>query len=400
VSAPTGSLSAPAGNAGAAPGNARGHGQHRALNAMRAIAAVLVVVYHLRTLMFDEGHGFLYALTGLGPAAVLVFFVLSGYWVGGSVLSAFKRGTFTWAGYASARLARLWIVLLPAVLLTSVLDHLGLALLGHTSIYAGDPAYHHTVPAGDLAERLGPLTAIGNVTFLQTIVVPTYGTNASLWSLAYEAIFYAALPLAMYVWRGRGRGRWLSGVLLLGLLALAGPKVLMYLPVWLLGVAVAAFREPIKTFLDRLPSGALMGARAVTLTMLGAALLLTERSYSAVNVLILAAATTLVLVTLVRDVRPGGLASRLLAGPSAYAESSYSLYAVHLPVAAMIAALLTPDVNQRWAPTPLHWLALAGLTALLCAAGWGFAWLTERHTNRLRAVLHAPVLKAQAVELA
>ncbi len=366
---------------------------HHALNAMRAVAAILVVVYHLRTLLFAEGEGFLYAITGLGPAAVLVFFVLSGYWVGGSVLNAFRRGTFTWSRYVSARLGRLWIVLIPAVALTAVLDHLGLALLGDTSIYQGDPAYHDTVPASDLAGRLDPLTALGNVTFLQTMVVHTYGTNASLWSLAYEAVYYAVLPLALYAWRGTNtRARVLNAVLLLAILALAGPKVLMYLPVWLLGAAVAWFREPIAR---RLPEN-LAVVRAVAGLALCGALYLTYANYSSLNVLLLAGVTAVLVALLVTDLRWTGLPQRALEAVSRYAESSYSLYAVHLPVAAMIAALLTPDVAARWAPTPGHWLALAALTAGMLVLGWAFAQVTERHTDRLRTVLQATLQRPQA----
>ncbi|WP_305789451.1 acyltransferase family protein [Symbioplanes lichenis] len=348
---------------------------HRSLNAIRAIAAILVVVYHLRTLLFQPGDGFLYALTGLGPAAVLVFFVLSGYWVGGSVINGFRRGTFTWSRYVSARLGRLWIVLIPAVLLTSVLDHLGLAMLGHTSIYAGDAAYHDTVPASDLAGRLDPLTALGNVTFLQTMVVHTYGTNASLWSLAYEAVYYAVLPLALATWRGTGRTRFVSAAILLAILLLAGPKVLMYLPVWLLGAAASQIK-------GKVPQTA--PARVVAAVLVVAAMGSTYAHYSSINVLLLAGATTALVMTLATDIKRD---SRVLDGLSRYAESSYSLYAIHLPIAAMIAAILTPDAAARWAPTPGHWLALAALTAGLTVAGWAFAQVTERHTDRLRPVL-------------
>ncbi|MEU7907599.1 acyltransferase [Actinoplanes sp. NPDC049118] len=380
------------------------HGTHRALNALRTAAAVLVVVFHLRTLLFvdaaEAGDGVLtralYVVTGLGPAAVLVFFVLSGYWVGGSVLAAFRQDRFRWAGYATARLSRLWIVLVPAVVLTAVLDNVGLALLGHTSIYLGDPAYHHTVPAEDLAGRLTPLTALGNIGFLQTIAVPTYGTNASLWSLAYEAAFYAIFPLALYAWKGRGGmpKRILSAVLLLAVCAVAGPAVLMYLPVWLMGAVVALFRKHIAEVLAELRPSVLALVRAGAVVALAAALYATQVSYSSRNVLLLAGATTVLLALLVQDLRWTGLPGRGLDALSRYADSSYSLYAVHLPIAALIAALLAPQVSHRWSSTPAHWLALSALSAGLVGAGWLFAWATERHTGRLRALLDGVIRSA------
>ena len=378
-------------------------GTHRALNALRAAAAVLVVVYHLRTLLFvdaaEAGDGALtralYVVTGLGPAAVLVFFVLSGYWVGGSVLAAFRQDRFRWAGYATARLSRLWIVLIPAVVLTAVLDHLGLALLGHTSIYLGDPAYHDTVPAADLAGRLTPLAALGNVGFLQTIAVPTYGTNASLWSLTYEAAFYVIFPLALYAWKGRGApARILSAVLLLAVCALVGPPVLMYLPVWLMGAGVALFRNRIAARLVALRPLALTLARAGAAVALAAALWATQASYSGRNVLLLAGATTVLLALLVEDLHWSGLPGRALDALSRYAESSYSLYAIHLPIAALIAALLAPQAAHRWAPSPAHWLALVALSAVLVGVGWLFARATERHTGHLRGLLDRMIRSA------
>ncbi|GAA2487722.1 acyltransferase family protein [Winogradskya humida] len=365
-------------------------GPHRSLNALRTVAAVLVVIYHLRTLLFvPEADGLLnkilYTVTGLGPAAVVVFFVLSGYWVGGSVLSGFRQDRFRWSTYVTARLSRLWIVLVPAIALTALLDHLGLALLPHTSIYLGDIAYHHTVPAGDLAGRLDAGTALGNLAFLQTIALPTYGTNASLWSLAYEAAFYAIFPLALYAWKGHGLGpRLFNGALAVAICVLVGPKVLMYLPVWLMGAVVAMFRTRIGAFLDARSAAHLATARAGAVVLVAGAMAATHASYSGRNVLLLAGTTTLLLIVLVRDVAWSGLPGRVLTAVSAYAESSYSLYAIHLPIAAMTAALLTPAVTNRWAPTAAHWLTLLALTAVLVAIGWAFAWCTERHTDRLR----------------
>ena len=66
-----------------------------------------------------------YFATGLGHQAVVVFFVLSGYLVGGSVLTAYQSGRWSWAAYALRRLTRLWVVLLPALIITLAVDGLG-----------------------------------------------------------------------------------------------------------------------------------------------------------------------------------------------------------------------------------------------------------------------------------
>ena len=95
------------------------------LDLARGFSALLVCAGHLRNVaLVDYGElpdpglfvKFLYLLTGLGHQAVMVFFVLSGFLVGGSVLKAGSK--FSVPTYAISRLTRLWIVLLPALILT------------------------------------------------------------------------------------------------------------------------------------------------------------------------------------------------------------------------------------------------------------------------------------------
>src|SRR5579863_1104724 len=78
------------------------------LDALRGTAALLVVLGHLRTAFFVPlsqitGHKVfwfvIYAVTNLGHQAVIVFFVLSGYLVGGSVVRALSRRNWSWSRY-------------------------------------------------------------------------------------------------------------------------------------------------------------------------------------------------------------------------------------------------------------------------------------------------------------
>ena len=101
------------------------------LDMVRACAALAVMVDHLRGLFFvpfsdvrssDSVVKGLYFLTSLGHQAVMVFFVLSGYFVGSSVLRAFRRSRWSWRWYLNQRLTRLWIVLAPALLIGAAFD--------------------------------------------------------------------------------------------------------------------------------------------------------------------------------------------------------------------------------------------------------------------------------------
>jgi peptidoglycan/LPS O-acetylase OafA/YrhL len=280
------------------------------------------------------------------------------------------------------------VVLVPAIALTALLDHIGLAFFADSSVYAGDPAYHQTVPAEHLARRLTPLVALGNALFVQTNLVPTFGTNASLWSLAYEASFYAVLPLVLCAWRSPRLPARLANLAVLVLVcAVAGFDVLLYLPVWLLGAAVAAFRQRIGGWLRRWSPRPLAAARGTAAAAVLAAMCLTQRGYSHLNVAMLAITTTVLVALLVDDLSWSGLPGRTLDALSRYAHCSYALYAIHLPIAALVTAVLVPDAAHRWSPTPLTWGALGGILTGLLVVAWVFGWLTERRTARLRAVL-------------
>lgn len=82
----------------------------------------------------DLGLKLFYAITGMGHSAVLIFFALSGYLVGGTMLSRMLAGQFSALDYWSRRMVRLWIVVLPALALTGSLD-------GIAHLIAGPSAY-------------------------------------------------------------------------------------------------------------------------------------------------------------------------------------------------------------------------------------------------------------------
>lgn len=113
---------------------------------MRGIAALLVAMNHLQDYQFIQlepiqNPAFLSnafsVLTKLGGDAVLVFFVPSGYLVGGSVIKDASKSQWSWVDYLVKRFSRLWMVLIPALLLTLFWDSLGIRLNGR-SMYEGN----------------------------------------------------------------------------------------------------------------------------------------------------------------------------------------------------------------------------------------------------------------------
>src|SRR5258707_10002263 len=98
------------------------------LNAIRGAAALIVLLGHTRSLFFSSltadtaptQAAANYVVRGnratVGEVAVIIFFVLSGYLVGGSVIRSVKNGTWSWKSYLFKRITRLWVVLIPALM--------------------------------------------------------------------------------------------------------------------------------------------------------------------------------------------------------------------------------------------------------------------------------------------
>jgi peptidoglycan/LPS O-acetylase OafA/YrhL len=189
---------------------------------LRFLAAFAVLISHTSP-QYISG-GFLYQLQGLGHPAVIVFFVLSGYVI--DYVVNVKETTFP--DYATSRLARLYSVLLPAILLTYVADLIGSA--HNPNLYSMS------------AEDFPVLRMLSATLFLSqswTLDLPLFSNN-SYWSLPYEFWYYVLFGAAFFL---SGRSRLVA----IGVAALiAGPKILLLFPIWLFGVlAHRMSRKPI-----------------------------------------------------------------------------------------------------------------------------------------------------------
>lgn len=377
-----------------------------ALNALRAAAAILVVVGHSWNALMQDYSGVVhspfvrlaYTASSLQHPAVMVFFVLSGFWVGGSVLRTVPGGRFSWKRFAIARLSRLWLVLIPALALTAVITAIGFHWYGDTAMFRGNPAYQ--LDLGDLHGRFTVPVAFGNVAFLQGIHVKAFAINGPLWSLGYEFWFYFIFPLLVVAALGlRNRNvRAIAALAVAALtLALLGTKLTEYFLLWLFGASAAAFAARAVRFSDRWTWRQLTMMRFVTVVVVLVVSYWDKGHIGyASDVFVGIAATALVLL-LVSDVRPGSSIEPL----AAYAHSSYSLYAIHFPILALVVAIIHPRIDQRWTPTVSHFLAMLAIDAGIIACGWIFAQGTERHTDTVRRLLTArlrtrPEVAAQA----
>ena len=362
------------------------------LDAIRGAAALVVFLGHGRPLFLsshlvgtngsktDAPASSIGSLprTTIGHEAVIVFFVLSGYFVGGSVLRSVRRGTFAWKRYLLQRLSRLWVVLIPALLLGFAMDHWGMHLWGALpgSLYTSPPG---SIVFPELAARVGVPTLLGNAFFLQFSGVEPFGTNVALWSLACEFWYYIFFPLLLFgvLTRRSVPYRLISSLLFALLLVACGKGVAMYFPLWLAGCLVAVLPAKLPARLQRLSVGTLS---VLMLATFACGLKLRISSYVA-DVAIALVFSVLLWVILQNPRATLNPVYTFLA--RSMARMSYTLYTVHVPLLVFACALLSPVWHpQRFSFHLLRELAAVYLVTFLIATI--LYLLFERNTDTLR----------------
>ncbi|MEK8034847.1 acyltransferase [Ideonella sp. DXS29W] len=186
------------------------------LDLVRFLAALMVFVVHANYERFTGGIPVLWHFKDLGNDAVMVFFVLSGFVI--AYVADQKERTIE--EYAASRFARLYSVVVPALILTMLLDAAGSVL--EPSLYSGR-WYEYDDP---LVRILASLSFTNELWFSYTRPF----SNGPFWSLGYEAWYYVLFAAAHFL-RGHTRT-----VAVATLCLIIGPKILLLLPVWLLGV--------------------------------------------------------------------------------------------------------------------------------------------------------------------
>lgn len=353
------------------------------MDAFRFIAAAAVALSHIRDLvLIDFGavqspslllKAFYFA-TGFGHQSVMVFFVLSGFWITGSVVRRAGDGRF-WPDYLIDRLSRLLVVLIPALALGAICDLVGIHWLA-SPIYDGSSGAI-SLPDG-VAESLTPLVAASNLLFLQGIAAPVLGSNGPLWSLAYEFWYYLWFPA---LWLLLARRRFSLALATFAIAAFNLQVLFSFIP-WLCGTALFfAYRAAC--------ARGWIGRRGVggAILLVGGVVFLGALTFSRFrtdlpnlsDIAVSASfALTLYGLCLLAPPRPQVIGFLAFYG----AHASYSLYAIHYPVALLLAASL---LSAARLPPGLEGVAIVGAVFVaVIAIGWVFAQLTERHTPQFR----------------
>ncbi|MCL4628162.1 acyltransferase [Burkholderia multivorans] len=177
------------------------------IDAMRGFAALLVAYFHCRQVVWvgmqsfhrAYGHafdpsvivGYLTFPFAWGSAGVPIFFVISGYCIHRNAalkLAADPGYRLDVPNFWARRFARIYPVLLAALLLTLALDAISLQIQ----------------PVSHKIRDIGVAAFLVNLFSLQGVAGYTYGSNGALWTLSLEVQFYAIYPLLFAVRRRVG----------------------------------------------------------------------------------------------------------------------------------------------------------------------------------------------------
>lgn len=387
-------------DAHASGGPEREHGRLPALEGLRGLAALVVVVHHslLATLPLLAGpygvgpgplrgtlqwwltYSPLHVLWG-GGEAVVVFFVLSGFVL--SLPSARGGRGVRALSYYPSRFVRLYLPVWGALVFAALL---------HVAVIAGGPASGE----GDwwlsaFHERLS-LQAVREDAGLLSVHTGHMALLPVLWSLRWEVLFSLALPplLAVAVRALRTR---LACALLMSACAAAllwhgSSEYLLELPPFVLGVALAFRHADIARLARALarrtwwsaPAQLLLGAACVCALSADWWLVRSspERQTGIAALLVATGAALTVVAALTLGPFESFLCSRAMAWTG---RRSYSLYLIHCPI--VVALAIATGVLF----SPAYLLAAVALSLAAAAA---FHRLVEAPAHRFaRRIAHA-----------
>lgn len=211
------------------------------LDFLRAISALVVAWGHSRFLMLVPSaevndikiiDKLIYFLAGFGPQAVIIFFVLSGFFITRSIENRLSKNSFSLKDYFTDRYFRLSVVAIPAIVLTLVLDQFAFNFLHK------DVLYLERCEDWIDTSSYSPQTFFGNIFYLQTLFYNSFSSNGPLWSLAYEWWFYVLAPFILLPIRKKQFSYLTLFVLISIFIILTNRSILIYFGYWLLGAGV------------------------------------------------------------------------------------------------------------------------------------------------------------------
>lgn len=368
------------------------------LDITRAFAAIMVFIEHLRAPLY---HGFSnladtdknvfvqiwFFVAGFGFEAVVIFFVMSGFLIGGNGFIKISEGRFSLTGYTVDRIARLFVVLIPALILTFIIDRIGITYFSNTGFWNGSNS-NFSEKFGSFVENSGISNLVCNGVMLQSFRCPVYGSNVPLWSLSYEFWFYVIFFCFAFMKIGKtGTAKLISVGSIVLISVILGDVFIKYLFIWIIGVFAYIYRG--RKFRWPFVSAMVYIFMAVISRLSGVG----DTSGSLMGTFILFGESISFgwVIISFKDIRwhpaiwLSGLGSRL-------ASFSYTLYLIHFPVMLIVVAIISKiiriDITMGIPPNSILGISMyVGVIFLVMFIAKLFSSLTEAHTRYVREAL-------------
>ena len=360
---------------------ARGDDHWALLDLIRFCGALLVLFGHARGLLLEGIDSVthpnvlirgIYFVSGLQHEGVVMFFVVSGFLVGGSAWRMIGEGQFVFERYFINRFVRIYLVYAPAILFVALVTLIGKEFFLDTRFYGVRPLFPPAI-VDDWSWDQIPCHLVA----LQGVLCAPWGADPPLWSLGYEWAFYLIAPSIMFAALVPKRRHARDIIILVAVLAFLtwwNPDWLTWFAMWVLGACAARAFE-----MKPLPAAiGLLGLVACC-----AGLVLSRLKVMPPSVTDIMVAFGIAIAISSATLMKFGRNALIRRG----AGFSYSLYLIHLPFGLLVGA-----IYERW----LHWPAqlvqpdargLAGFFGMILiaiATAWLFARLTEDHTAEVR----------------
>jgi len=356
------------------------------LDLLRALSALIVFVGHTREIVFktftevkmDTGvlTKLFYFISGMGPEAVMIFFVLSGFFITKTIDVSVRTEKYVFFKYMIARLSRLWAVLIPVLITGFIFDYIRL-------VYYSNTPY-----------SLNFQEFFGNMFFMQNILCHTFGSNGALWSLSYEWWFYMFFPfvyLTVYLFSKEVKKALLHALVFLAMaifISCFNFDIVLYFSIWLLGsLSYFILKRDFKIKYIALHLIVAVGLLFASLS--ASRLHLIPSDF--LSDLAIGLSCVYLIILLVKVPQNINIKSITIAS-----DISYSLYAFHFPMAYLLSSVFNFKDKE---PTVINivYFILMDVFILLCTYLIWYAF--ERNTHHLKNFLETNLIRIKSVFL-
>jgi peptidoglycan/LPS O-acetylase OafA/YrhL len=367
------------------------------LDMSRWAAAVIVFISHLRNPLFIS-YGSInpeeiniaiqiwYFATGWAGEAVIIFFVLSGLLVGASGYEKINAKKFSISNYFIDRFSRIYVALIPALILTYMLDYFGSTFFSDVGFWNhSHPMINEKIESVPFDTKLTFGNFAANFFMLQHFFFDTLGSNSPLWTISAEFWFYMIFAtFAILKLEQRKSVTALLILFSLSFLYFFGLDFIILIGYWLVGVFAGAIKVPniIKPFY----------AFLIVLSSLVFSRFFLNSSSASLEIIVTNYIVAISFGLLILSMRGKEINFfiKFASINKFLASFSFSLYLIHFPLMLFMLAILSDlqyfsEISFGYSPTNLMGLALYFLLIIfVCLFSYIFSLFTEKKTYFFR----------------